>query len=120
MLYLLYNIRGVPGKAFLNEINYIQSEGRKLFIHKADGIIEYYEYMKDVLPRLDYRFYKCHRSLIINLSKIDFFSKNEVFFFNGDSVHIGIHNLRLTKNGYKAFIEKSASKLLGDVRIISR
>ena len=42
----------------------------KIKVHAEDRQIEFYGRIKDVMEKLDNRFYKCHRSFIVNKNKI--------------------------------------------------
>ncbi|MCI8869153.1 MAG: response regulator transcription factor [Lawsonibacter sp.] len=52
----------------LSEIVYCEVLGRKIYLHKSDGaVIDYYGRLEDLERRLDRRFFKCHRSYLVNL-----------------------------------------------------
>lgn len=55
----------------LSRIVYCEAQGRKIHIHQMDGsVIVYYDKIKEVEQRLDGRFFKCHRSYLVNLDHI--------------------------------------------------
>jgi len=52
----------------LAEIVYCEVQGRKIYIHQSDGrIIDHYEKLDDFERRVDGRFFRCHRSYLVNL-----------------------------------------------------
>lgn len=52
----------------LSEIIYCEVQGRKIYIHKNDGtVIDYYDKLEDLERRVDKRFFRCHRSYLVNL-----------------------------------------------------
>lgn len=52
----------------LSDIVYCEVLGRKLYIHKKDGtVIDYYGRLEELEHRMDGRFFKCHRSYLVNL-----------------------------------------------------
>lgn len=112
MLYIPFTVRGDYKKVLLDDIIYINSERRKIFIHTVSEEFSFYGNIKSVIPWLDDRFYKCHGGLIVNFVKINEFEEQRIIFLNGDSVQIGIHNLRLTKKQYRAYMEKIAYLIL--------
>ena len=55
----------------LAEIVYCEVQGRKIYIHQSDGrIIDYYDRLDDLEQRVDRRFFRCHRSYLVNLEYI--------------------------------------------------
>ncbi len=56
---------------FLSQIVYCEVQGRKVYIHKNDGnIVDYYEKLESLEKRLPGRFFRCHRSYLVNLAYI--------------------------------------------------
>ncbi len=52
----------------LAKIVYCEVQGRKIFIHQSDGsVIDYYDKMDLLAQRVDDRFFRCHRSYLVNL-----------------------------------------------------
>ncbi len=52
----------------LSDIIYCEVLGRKIYIHKRDGtMIEYYGRLEELERGVDGRFFKCHRSYLVNL-----------------------------------------------------
>ncbi len=52
----------------LSQILYCEVQGRKVYVHQTDGtVVDYYERMGDLERRVDGRFFRCHRSYLVNL-----------------------------------------------------
>lgn len=52
-------------------IVYCEVLGRKIYIHKQDGTtIDYYGRLEELERRMDGRFFKCHRSYLVNLDYV--------------------------------------------------
>ncbi len=55
----------------LSQIIYCEVQGRKIYIHQSDGkIISHYEKLDDFERRVDGRFFRCHRSYLVNLEYV--------------------------------------------------
>ena len=55
----------------LDEILYCEVQGRKLYIHQRDGkITDYYDKLENFERRVDGRFFRCHRSYLVNLGYV--------------------------------------------------
>lgn len=52
----------------LSELVYCEVQGRKIYLHEADGaVVDYYEKLDRLETRVDGRFFRCHRSYLVNL-----------------------------------------------------
>lgn len=51
----------------MGKIYYCEVINRKIYIHTVDGIIDYYGKIEDLENQVDIRFFRCHRSYLINL-----------------------------------------------------
>ena len=55
----------------LSDIVYCEVLGRKIYLHKSDGTVsDYYDKLEDLERRVDGRFFKCHRSYLVNLDYV--------------------------------------------------
>ena len=55
----------------LSQIVYCEVQGRKVYLHLSDGrTIDYYEKLESLERRMDERFFKCHRSYLVNLEYV--------------------------------------------------
>ena len=55
----------------LSDIVYCEVLGRKIYLHKQDGdVIDYYDRLESLEHRVDGRFFRCHRSYLVNLDYV--------------------------------------------------
>lgn len=51
-----------------SQILYCEVLGRKIYIHQKNGqVLDYYEKLESLQHRVDGRFFRCHRSFLVNL-----------------------------------------------------
>lgn len=74
-----------------NSINYIQKDGMKLVFHADTRDYEVYNSFNKVTVSLPKQFIRCHKSYIVNMSKISNIDmrENTITFDNSDSCYIG-------------------------------
>ena len=70
----------------LCDIYYCEVINRKIYLHTADGTIDYYGRLKEVERQLDERFIKCHRSYIVNLTFLQEYSGGQILLKNGSRI----------------------------------
>ena len=55
----------------LAQIVYCEVQGRKVYVHQSDGeIIDYYDNLENFERQMDRRFFRCHRSYLVNLDYV--------------------------------------------------
>lgn len=75
----------------------------KIILHAKKRVIEFTGQLKDIEQQLDYRFYRCHTSYIINkdnISDVDF-KELQVHMSNGESCPISVRR----KKGLKKLLQ---------------
>ncbi|WP_322176779.1 LytR/AlgR family response regulator transcription factor [Acutalibacter caecimuris] len=73
----------------LSDILYCEVLGRKIFIHKKDGIVlDYYDRLEDLEQRVDSRFFKCHRSYLVNLDHVGGCQEGQVLLSQGERIPV--------------------------------
>lgn len=73
----------------LAEIVYCEVQGRKIYIHQSDGkIIDYYDQLGDLERRIDGRFFKCHRSYLVNLDYVRGCQAGQITLFQGERIPV--------------------------------
>ncbi len=71
----------------LADIVYCEVLGRKLYIHKADGtVVDYYNRLEDLERQVDARFFKCHRSYLVNLDYVRGRQAGQVLLAQGEVI----------------------------------
>ena len=71
----------------LSDIVYCEVLGRKVYLHKNDGTVSgYYDKLEDLERRVDGRFFKCHRSFLVNLDYVCGCQNGQVLLSQGERV----------------------------------
>ena len=71
----------------LSDIVYCEVLGRKIYLHKSDGTVsDYYDKLEDLERRVDGRFFKCHRSYLVNLDYVRGCQDGQVLLFQGERI----------------------------------
>jgi len=73
----------------LEQITYCEVQGRKIYIHRDDGtVIDHYERLEDFERRVDRRFFRCHRSYLVNLEYVRSCRDGQVTLARGDALPV--------------------------------
>lgn len=73
----------------LDEIVYCEVQGRKIYLHKNDGmVIDFYDRMEELERRVDRRFFKCHRSYLVNLDYVCGCRTGQVMLPKGEAIPV--------------------------------
>lgn len=88
-----------------NDIIFFETSSNihKIILHAKKRVIEFSGQLKDVEQQLDYRFYRCHRSYLINkdnISEVDF-NELTVHMNNGESCPVSVR----LKKGLKKLMQ---------------
>ncbi|MDE7478419.1 MAG: LytTR family DNA-binding domain-containing protein [Lachnospiraceae bacterium] len=76
-----------------DEIVYCEIIGRKVYLHlRSSEVIDYYDKIENLETKLDSRFYRCHRSYLINMKYLRGY-KNGAAKMEGD-IEIPVSRLR--------------------------
>lgn len=71
----------------LSDIVYCEVLGRKIFLHKNDGTVsDYYGKLEALERRVDRRFFKCHRSYLVNLDYVRGCQGGQVLLSQGERI----------------------------------
>ena len=77
----------------LSDVVYCEVLGRKIYLHKSDGTVSgYYDKLESLERRVDGRFFKCHRSYLVNLDYVRGCQDGQVLLSQGE--HIPASRLR--------------------------
>lgn len=91
----------------MDTILFCEVINRKIYLHTTNEVIDYYGRLEELIPQLDERFYRCHRSYLINLNHLSMYSDGQVFLTNGE--HVPVSKLR-----QKEFMEIMMKFLIGE------
>lgn len=84
------NKKGIKKLIDLNEIYYFEANQRKVNVFMKNRKIDYYEKLENIEFALNKKgFIRCHRSYMVNISKINEIKKDDVILTNGDILPIG-------------------------------
>lgn len=73
----------------LSRIVYCEVQGRKIYIHQNDGTItDYYDNLERFEHRVDGRFFKCHRSYLVNLDYVCGCSLGQIALSQGSVIPV--------------------------------
>ena len=72
----------------VREVLYAESFGRKVILHLTGGQLEYYERIGNLERALGDRFFRVHRSFLVNMDMIDRFTRTEIRMRGGNKAWI--------------------------------
>ena len=73
----------------LSELIYCEVIGRKIYLHQQNGeTIDYYERLEELAKRLDERFFRCHRSYLVNLDWVRGLENERVLLADGSDIPV--------------------------------
>ena len=96
----------------IKEILYVEKNLRLVNIHTSERMYTFYGKLDDVMQYLDERFYKCHRSCIVNFEKITSMEDGIFFLEGGKSLRVGQNNYQYAKRSYKRYLEQRSGEKL--------
>lgn len=86
---LLIHIGNESRSVSFEDIIYCEVIDRKIYLHlKSTEIVEYYEKIKNLETKLDGRFFKCHRSYLVNLQYLQGFKNGIAYMNNGERIPV--------------------------------
>jgi len=86
---LMVQSRGTCRVVPFSQIVYCEVMGRKVYIHQRDGeVLDYYERIENLAGQLDGRFFRCHRSYLVNLDCVLGCREGMVSMDGGDKVPV--------------------------------
>lgn len=72
-----------------DNIIYCEIINRKVYLHlKDEPVIDYYDKIEILEKKLDKRFFKCHRSYLINLQYLKSYKSGLAYLTNGEAVPV--------------------------------
>lgn len=73
----------------LERIVYCEVQGRKIYIHRADGkTVDFYERLDELERQVDGRFFRCHRSYLVNLEYVRGCRDGRVTLSQGEEIPV--------------------------------
>ncbi len=72
-----------------DEIVFCEIIDRKIYLNLASGeVVDYYERIENLEAKLDNRFYRCHRSYLINLKHLKGYKNGTAYMDNGKEIPV--------------------------------
>lgn len=96
--YLLVKTSGNHRRIPVEDILYVENEGRKVILHTKHENIEYYERMSHLEEVLGKGFYRCHRGYLVALSAVSGYNNTCILINQGDTIY-------LAKQKYSEFVK---------------
>ena len=73
----------------LSDVVYCEVLGRKVYLHKKDGTVTgYYDRLEQLERRVDRRFFRCHRSYLVNLDYVRGCQTGQVLLSQGERIPV--------------------------------
>lgn len=72
----------------LDTIYYCEVINRKIYLHTSGGIIDYYSKIQELEKRLDERFFRCHRSYLVNLDYMAAYCDGQIHLEHGEQIPV--------------------------------
>lgn len=83
-----------------SDIDYIESDRRKIRIFTADRVIEAYESLSGILQKLPQSFVQCHKSFLVNIDKVVEMRSDAVVLASGVVVPVSQKRSRATREAF--------------------
>lgn len=72
-----------------DDIVYCEIINRKVYLHLKDKpVLDYYDRIENLERKLDERFFKCHRSYLINLRYLKSYKPGQAYLTNGEIIPV--------------------------------
>lgn len=82
----------------VEDILYVENQGRKLLFHTKKTIFTCYGKMEEYERQLPDYFFRCHRGYLVSLKEVASYERNAIYLSNGEM-------LLMAKQKYPAFLE---------------
>jgi len=107
---LVLRQKGTPVSIPLREICFVESSAHTISVHTEDDIITTYERLENIARVLPVEFCQCHKSYIVNMSRIRRFQASEILLKNGERIPVSRSKYSETKEAYFAYIGQKFRK----------
>lgn len=87
-----------------SDIDYVESDRRKVRIFMGDQVIEAYESLAGILQKLPRTFTQCHKSFLVNIEKVTEVRSDAVVLSSGVVVPVSQKRSRLTREAFAAYL----------------
>jgi len=101
---LVLRQKGAPISIPFRDIFFIESQGQTVEIHTTEETITVYESLENIMRSLPMEFFQCHKSYIVNMSKIRRIQSGDIHLKNGERVPVSRAKINATKEAYVSFM----------------
>lgn len=104
--YLVLARGGLISRIDLDDVLFLESEGRTLNVYTSHGMQAFPRQLESVKPLLDNRFVQCHKSYIANMDYVISLdsASGALFLRDGRSVPVSARKIKETKDVFSSFI----------------
>ena len=88
------------------DIEFVESDRRKVRIHLADQVIEAYESLGGISRKLPGTFVQCHKSFLVNMEKIAEMRSDQIDLLSGATIPISQKRSRPTREAFMDFLKE--------------
>ncbi|NLZ46027.1 MAG: response regulator transcription factor [Clostridiales bacterium] len=89
----------------LSELIYAESQGKHTLLRTTEGHYDCLRYLREIENMLpENKFFRCHRSFIVNFEHIKKHDNQNIYFENGEIAKIGRTQLSSFKDGFQNYI----------------
>jgi DNA-binding LytR/AlgR family response regulator len=103
---LVIKKQGTVYQLFPEEIAFIESNRRKVFIHTLTNVIEAYASLSSICEKLPDNFAQCHKSFLVNLDLVKTLDAKTLHLKTGDQIPVSQTRKKETR---QAFFERMTS-----------
>lgn len=96
-------VRRIP----FSEIRYLEVQNRKIYLHTAGETISFYRSLEDLEFVLPDVFLKCHRSYIVNLSRVISYDKQDIRLDNEESIPLSKRRRGMFELAFIRYLKES-------------
>lgn len=100
----IYHINKKTFTIFYSQIQYFESDKRKVFIYTKNAVYNFYGRMKDIESTLPKYFVRIHKSYLVNLENVELVEGNIITMNNGEELIISRSNVNVFNEVYRKFI----------------
>lgn len=99
-------------KVWLEDILYIESEGRRVRIVTENKVYYMYAKLSDLTPYFegDARFFQCIKGMVVNFDHVFAMEEQEIFFRNGTKYMLGRASFLKTKQTFICYLRNFNKK----------
>lgn len=101
---LVLRQKGAPVSIPLREIYFIESSAHTVSVHTEDDTVTAYERLETIMHTLPTGFFQCHKSYIVNMSRIRRFQASDILLKNGERIPVSRSKYNETKEAYFSYI----------------